>query len=109
LDAALGAVLTAGTVRLREVLGRPDEAEAAIGAERTPRRRHVGALLFSRGGGLVVIVAGRIRDVRATRSTPHQDAEQRRHPSSVCHPDILPFEGLACRARAPDLEALETV
>src|SRR5437870_12260667 len=43
-----------------------------------------------------------------TRSAPQQDAEECRQPSSVAHSDILPFEGLACREAAPDLEAPET-
>src|SRR5438093_494510 len=103
LDVDLRAVLAAGAVRVREVLGRPDGGEEAIWSERTRGRRHVGALLSSRGGRLVVVVGGRIRDVRATRSAPQQDAEDC-HPSSVCHPDILPFEGPACRATTPDLE-----
>src|SRR5438093_13751028 len=91
----------------------PDEGEETIGSERTRGRRHVGALLFSRGGRLVVVIGGRIRDVRATRSAPQQDAEECRQTSSVSHSvshsDILPFEGPACRATTPDLEALETV
>src|SRR5881275_2268123 len=82
LDVDLGAVLAAGAVRVREVLGRPDGGEEAIGSERTRGRRHVGALLSSRGGRLVVVVGGRIRDVRAARNAPQQDAEECRQPSS---------------------------
>src|SRR5439155_25026239 len=109
LDAALGAVLGAGAVRVGEVIGRPDDGEGAIGSERARGGRHVGALLLPRPWRGIVAVGRRIGDVRMTRSRPQQVAEECRQTSSVSHSDLLPFDSLARRKAAPDLEALDTV
>src|SRR3989442_15376445 len=71
----------------------PMAVKKQSGPNETGARRHVGAALLSRSWRRVVVVGRRIRDVRMTRSSTQQDAEECCQASSFSHSDYPPFRG----------------